>query len=127
MAVRDRVPVHFQRAESAAIAVLAAAAFVDTGFQWWWLLALFLVFDVSMVGYAWGPRLGAWTYNAFHSYIAPAALGIASLLDGSRWMLFVALVWAFHIAVDRMLGYGLKFCDAFTHTHLGDIGRVPKR
>jgi hypothetical protein len=33
------------------------------------------------------------------------------------------LAWAFHIGVDRALGYGLKFEDGFQHTHLGTIGR----
>lgn len=31
--------------------------------------------------------------------------------------------WAFHVGVDRALGYGLKFRDRFTHTHLGEIGK----
>ena len=31
----------------------------------------------------------------------------------------------FHIAVDRLLGYGLKFTDSFAHTHLGEIGKKP--
>ena len=119
----DHLPVRFQRVENAVVAVATAVAFVDGGFAWWWLLALFLLFDVSMVGYVGNPRLGAWTYNVVHSYIAPAALGVVALVDGARWAAFVALVWAFHIAVDRLLGYGLKFQDRFTHTHLGTIGR----
>ena len=123
MAITDRLPVGFQRVESAALAVVAAVAFVDLGFDWWWLLALFLVFDLSMVGYASSPRLGAWTYNAVHSYVAPALLGVVAVVDGARWTAFLALLWAFHIAVDRLLGYGLKFQDRFTHTHLGEIGR----
>jgi hypothetical protein len=119
----DRLPVVVQRVESAALAVVAAVAFVELGFDWWWLLALFLLFDLSMVGYARSARLGAWTYNAVHSYLAPALLGVVAVVDGARWTAFLALVWAFHIAVDRLLGYGLKFQDRFTHTHLGEIGR----
>lgn len=123
MAVTDRLPVVFQRAESVALAAVTAVAFVDLGFAWWWLLALFLVFDLSMVGYVRSPQLGAWTYNAVHSYLAPAALGVVAIVQGSRWAAFLALLWAFHIAVDRLLGYGLKFQDRFTHTHLGEIGQ----
>ena len=123
----DRLPVWFQRVESAAIAVVAAVAFVDGGFAWWWLVALFLIFDLSMVGYVRNPRVGAWTYNVVHSYFAPAALGVVALVDGARWAAFLALVWAFHIAVDRFVGYGLKFQDHFTHTHLGTIGRQADR
>lgn len=112
----------FQRGESAALAAFAAVAFVELDFAWWWLLALFLIFDLSMVGYVWGPRLGAWTYNAVHSFAVPGVLGVVAVLDGSRWAAFLALLWAFHIGVDRLLGYGLKFQDRFTHTHLGEIG-----
>ncbi|HJU52615.1 MAG TPA: DUF4260 family protein, partial [Acidimicrobiia bacterium] len=31
--------------------------------------------------------------------------------------------WLAHIGLDRFLGYGLKYADAFGHTHLGEIGR----
>lgn len=113
----------FQRVESFAVAVAAVAGFVVAGFDWWWLLALFLAFDLSMVGYAVSPSLGAWTYNMIHSYIGPGlVLALAAVTDGREWV-FLALVWAFHVAVDRGLGYGLKFTDRFTHTHLGEIGR----
>jgi hypothetical protein len=123
--VVDHLPVRFQRVESGFLAVVTAVAFVHLGYSWWWLLALFLVFDLSMVGYVGSPRLGAWTYNLVHSYLAPAALGVAAVIDDARWAAFLSLVWAFHIAVDRLLGYGLKFQDRFEHTHLGRIGRDP--
>ena len=125
VAADDRLPVWFQRAENAMIAALAAVAFVDLGFSWWWLAVLFLLFDVSMVGYLRDPSFGAWTYNAIHSYIGPAAGGVLAVVGSSRDLAFVSLVWAFHIGVDRLLGYGLKLRDRFTHTHLGDIGRSP--
>ncbi|WP_240639249.1 DUF4260 family protein [Micromonospora ureilytica] len=32
--------------------------------------------------------------------------------------------WAFHIAVDRALGYGLKTTEGFEHTHLGRMGKA---
>jgi hypothetical protein len=62
-------------------------------------------------------------YNAVHSYVGPALAGIAAVTSQSRALAFLALVWSFHIAVDRGLGYGLKFQDRFTHTHLGQIGQ----
>ena len=112
----------FQRVENGAIAVAAVVAFVQLDFAWWWLLALFLAFDLSMAGYAASPRLGAWTYNLGHSYVAPAVLVAVGWAADVRGLLFLALAWAFHIAVDRLLGYGLKFTDRFTHTHLGEVG-----
>lgn len=122
MTPEDRGPAWFQRLENGLLAVLAGVAFVELGHRWWWLLALFLVFDLSMVGYAVDPRVGAWAYNAVHNFAPPAALGIYGVAADARWATFVGLLWAFHVAVDRLLGYGLKFTDRFTHTHLGDIG-----
>jgi hypothetical protein len=119
----DRIPVGFQRVENAALVVLTVAAFVHLGFDWWWLLVLFLVFDLSTIGYARDARIGAWSYNAVHNYGGPGLLGAVGILADLRWALFVALAWAFHVAVDRMLGYGLKFTDRFTHTHLGEVGK----
>ena len=34
----------------------------------------------------------------------------------------LACSWAFHVGVDRALGYGLKLPDSFRNTHLGQIG-----
>lgn len=117
------MPVRFQRLENAAIAVAAAALFVHLGFQWWLLLALFLVFDLSMLGYLVGPRAGAWIYNLIHAYIAPGLLGLIAIAGDLRWAAFIALLWAFHIGIDRTFGYGLKYPDRFGHTHLVEIDR----
>jgi hypothetical protein len=121
------LPVWFQRVESAAVAALVVVAFVQLDFAWWWLLAVFLVWDLSMVGYIASPRLGAISYNVGHSYLGPAALLALTWVGDARWPTFVALTWAFHIAVDRLLGYGLKFTDRFTHTHLGEVGKNRQR
>lgn len=121
--MRVSLPVRFQRVESASVAALVAVAFVRLDFDWWWLFALFLLWDLSMVGYAASPRIGAITYNVGHSYAAPVAILALAWAGDARWPAFIALTWAFHIAVDRLLGYGLKFTDRFTHTHLGDLGR----
>ena len=117
------LPVWFQRIESVAVAALVVVAFVQLGFAWWWLLALFLLWDLSMVGYVASPRVGAITYNLGHSYLGPAVLLALAWPVDARWPAFVGLTWAFHIAVDRLLGYGLTFPDRFPHTHLGELGR----
>jgi hypothetical protein len=33
----------------------------------------------------------------------------------------IALIWAAHIAIDRVLGFGLKYPTAFKDTHLNRI------
>jgi hypothetical protein len=35
----------------------------------------------------------------------------------------IVAIWLAHIGFDRALSYGLKYADAFSHTHLGTIGR----
>lgn len=116
-----------QRIENAAIAVAILLAMIVSGQPWWLLLATFLVFDLSAIGYLRGPRTGAATYNAVHNYTGPAimlSLYAALLLveHQAMWLAVVAACWAFHVAVDRALGYGLKL-ESFGHTHLGRIGR----
>ena len=107
------------------MATVVVVGFVHYRFEWWWLLALFLVWDLSMIGYGVSAVAGAWTYNVVHSYIGPGLLLAYAIVADQRWAAFVSLVWAFHIAVDRLLGYGLKFTSAFHHTHLGVVGREP--
>jgi hypothetical protein len=120
-------PVTVQRIEAITIAALAVVVTIAAGYAWWWLLALFLVFDLSMLGYLRGPRSGAFCYNLGHSYALPALLGAvavtATALDEPiDWLGVLAVAWVFHIAVDRALGYGLKTPAGFEHTHLGLIG-----
>ncbi len=90
-----------------------------------WLLFAVLVLapDLAMLGYLAGPRAGALTYNLLHSAIGPAALAGAAWLVASDVALQVAIVWLFHIAVDRAIGYGLKLPSSFQDTHLGRVGR----
>ena len=90
------------------------------------LFAVFLLApDLLMVGYLRGARIGAILYNSSHSFIGPLVLLGASWFD--RALLPAVLIWASHIAFDRALGYGLKYSDAFTHTHLGFIGKAAER
>ena len=112
----------FERAESAVVAAAAVAGFIAFHFSWWWLPALFLVFDASVIGYAVNARLGAITYNAVHCYVAPAALLLAFAVTQRPGLAFLGLLWGFHIAVDGLLGNGLKLQSGFRDTHLGQIG-----
>jgi hypothetical protein len=123
-----KLPVWFERTENLAIAAAVVTAFVSLHFSWWWLPALFLAFDASMAGYLAGNRAGAVCYNLAHAYVVPAVLLLSYVASGTRWCAFVGLLWAFHIAGDRVLGYGLKFASGFQDTHLGTIGkqRLPR-
>jgi len=99
------------RIEGGAVALATVVFFVIAGFAWWWLLALFLVFDLSAIGYGISTRAGARGYNLVHNYTAPAVLlathGILLTLGVALWPLaFVAGCWFFHVGLDRALGYG---------------------
>lgn len=111
------------RAEGALLMIATVAAYRMLGGGWGMLAALFLVPDVSLLGYLAGPRVGAAIYNAAHSTIGPALLGalaVATGMDGTLAQL--ALIWAAHVGFDRMMGYGLKYATRFGATHLGQIG-----
>lgn len=116
-----------QRLEGVAVAAITAVLYARTGASWWLFAALWLAPDLSMLGYLRSPCIGARVYNAFHNYILPATLALFALLAHPTWPLLpVALIWANHIAVDRALGYGLKFSEGFRWTHLGRLGSSRK-
>ena len=118
-----RLPIWFERTENLAIAATVLVVFVRLHFSWWWLPVFFMAFDLSAAGYLVDNRVGGVCYNLAHAYIAPGLLLLSYVVSGTRWCAFVGLLWAFHIAVDRVLGYGLKFASSFQHTHLGTIGK----
>lgn len=128
--VHHRGAFGWQRVENGLIAAAIVLAMVAWSPPWWLLLVSFLAFDLSAVGYVINERVGAFCYNLVHNYAAPALLvaGWAALSLSSvnaRWMVVLAACWAFHVAVDRALGFGLKL-GAFSQTHLGVIGRPRK-
>ena len=104
--------------EGAAIAVAGCIAFASSGASWWLFAALILVPDLAMIGYVFGPRIGALTYNLAHTYLAPVALGVFAWAVGAGALWPLVWIWVVHIAVDRTLGYGLKYAAGFTSTHL---------
>lgn len=110
------------RSEGAVLLTAGLVAFAATDEPWWLVPALLFLPDLFMAGYARSSRLGARLYNLAHSYPLPAFVGGLALWQGSVLLEAAALLWFAHIGMDRLLGYGLKHDDSFTHTHLGTIG-----
>lgn len=106
------------RLEGAGLFGVATAAYFTVDGPLWLFAVLALAPDISMVAYFAGPRVGSWFYNAFHTYLVPVTLGTAGLWFGVTALTWVALIWAAHIGVDRVVGYGLKYPTGFKHTHL---------
>ncbi len=120
--VRDTVtdgPRQFLRVEGAALLAVATIAFQATGGSWWLFAALFLVPDVSMLGYLANKRLGALVYNLGHTTVLPLGLSALGYWMASPFAVSIGLIWLAHIGFDRVIGYGLKYGDDFQHTHLG--------
>lgn len=113
----------YLRFEGFAVAALSAVLYARSGGSWWLFAVLWLVPDLSMLGYAVDSCWGARAYNAVHTYITPVTLAVAALLLHQLTLLPFALIWANHIAVDRLLGYGLKYPQGFGWTHLGRLGK----
>jgi hypothetical protein len=109
--------------EDAAKFVAAYFLSLYFGNAWWLFFAWLLAPDLSMIGYAINAKVGAILYNlAHHQGLAIVILGIGFYLTMPA-MTFTGLVLLGHSALDRMLGYGLKYPDSFKHTHLGWIGK----
>ena len=111
------------RLEGLAVAAVSAALYARTGASWWLFATLWLVPDLSMLGYLGRPCRAARIYNAVHTYVLPGSLALSTLLLHVPVLLPLALIWINHIGVDRALGYGLKYSDGFGWTHLGQLGK----
>jgi hypothetical protein len=110
--------------EELAEALLAVVIFAQLPYAWWWLPALFLLPDLSMLGYLLGPRAGAFSYNLLHHKAVAVAVGLAGWWLSLPVLLLAGAVLLFHSAFDRLLGYGLKYATSFQHTHLGYVGKA---
>lgn len=109
----------------AAVALLAAAIatflHVDAG---WWVIPVFAILpDLAFVAGAGRtsglergqmPARAVPVYNALHRLWGPLALAVLAVAGVvAPALLAGALVWAFHIALDRAVGYGLRTPDGF--------------
>ena len=111
------------RAEGIAAFAAGLAGFLFLGLPWWAFVLLLIVPDVSMVGYLRGPRVGAILYNLVHDLATGVAVAGLGLAIGSVPLAAAGAILVAHSGMDRIAGYGLKYPDAFRHTHLGWIGR----
>ncbi len=110
------------KTEELAEALVALLFFAHLPYAWWVLPATFLLPDLSMAGYLAGPRVGAYCYNFAHHKAVALAVGAAGWGLCQPGLLLAGTVLLFHSAVDRLLGYGLKYATGFRHTHLGRVG-----
>jgi hypothetical protein len=111
------------RTEGAVLLTVSTYIYAEYGRSWLLFALLLLAPDIGMLGYLADTRVGAVTYNLLHTYLGPGILLVVGVAVDSSLTYSIAFIWFAHIGLDRALGYGLKYPDAFTHTHLGLIGR----
>ncbi len=110
--------------EELGLFLLSILLFTQLDYVWWLYLALFLAPDLGMIGYIFGPAVGAATYDLTHHKGLAVALYVIGILAAIPALSLTGVIMIGHSSLDRVLGYGLKYSDAFQHTHLGWIGRV---
>lgn len=115
------------RVEGLAVLAAAVTAYWFIGGNWWLFGALLLAPDLAFIAYSAGGKTGARIYNLAHTYAVPVLLGIIGWLTAAPLAQEVALIWIAHIAMDRALGFGLKYPGFDRQTHLGSIGKAKKR
>ncbi|MCW8980016.1 MAG: DUF4260 domain-containing protein [Altibacter sp.] len=111
------------RIEEIAQFALGVLLFSWLDYAWYWFPLLLLLPDIGMLGYVFGPKTGALTYNLLHhKAVAIAFILLGMMLLGDFYTLVGVIMFA-HSSMDRVFGYGLKYQDSFKHTHLGTIGK----
>ncbi|HEY4667232.1 MAG TPA: DUF4260 domain-containing protein [Anaerolineales bacterium] len=103
--------------------LLSILLFSQLSYAWWVYLLLLLAPDLGMIGYLFGPRVGAVTYNTTHHKGLAAVLYAIGILYAAPVLALIGVIMFGHSSLDRVLGFGLKYGDSFQHTHLGWIGR----
>jgi hypothetical protein len=111
------------RFEGVGAFIAGLALFGWLGGSWLLVIPLLLLPDLSAIGYLRGPRLGALTYNAVHTWAPGLVVLAVGLVAGVSWVAIAGTVLVAHVGVDRAAGYGLKLPISFNDTHLGRIGK----
>lgn len=111
--------------EELALFLLGIFLFSQLAFAWWWFLVLILAPDIGMLGYLFGNKTGAISYNIFHHRGIAVAVYLTGIYLQSEITQLIGVILFSHSAMDRMFGYGLKYEKGFKFTHLGEIGSPP--
>ena len=93
---------------------------------WGLYLGLFFVPDISFALYLVSAKAGAVAYNFLHHKGVMAVVVLTGLYLQDDLLIKIGLIFLAHSSFDRVLGYGLKYPDSFSHTHLGWIGKEMK-
>lgn len=106
------------RMENGVAFALSLYMYLQLDFPIWIFFALLFVPDCTMIGYMMNKKIGASIYNVGHSFLLPLFLAGSYLYVSNDYILMLSIIWAAHIFLDRLLGFGLKYEDSFNQTHI---------
>lgn len=118
--ITERPIISILRLEGLAVFITATVLYASLSGNRILYAVLFLVPDLSALGYLINARIGSWCYNLVHSYIGPMVFGLLCWSYQPPYLPLV-LIWIAHIGIDRSVGYGLKSSKAFKQTHLSRL------
>lgn len=101
--------------------ILGIFLFSQLSYSWWVFPALLLLPDIGMLGYLVNTKAGAIVYNLFHNKAIAIAIMLVGMLYLGDGCSLIGIILFSHAAMDRFLGYGLKYPDSFKNTHLGKM------
>lgn len=107
--------------EGAVVLLTSFLLYARIGESWWLYALLFFSPDLVFIPYMLNASLGTRLYNIVHSYSLPLGLALLALYIDWQLGMGLALIWAGHIGLDRLVGYGLKYQSGFKDTHFNRI------
>ncbi len=110
--------------EEAGMFVFGLILLRNFAIPWWLLLILLLTPDLGAFGYLAGPRFGAISYNLLHHKGVALAIFLIGAFSFNQYFQIAGLLIFTHSSLDRVFGFGLKYPDSFSNTHLGPIGKA---
>lgn len=105
------------RIEEISFFALSILLFSRLEYRWWWFPLLLMAPDIGMAGYLINTRIGAVVYNILHHRALSLSIYIAGSIRGISLLQLVGVMLFAHASLDRVFNYGLKYRDAFKHTH----------
>ncbi|KAF1303470.1 DUF4260 family protein [Candidatus Enterococcus willemsii] len=107
--------------ENLLLFLLIICLYFSQQFSFLLFIGTFFIPDITILLYLVNPSIGKLGYNFFHSFALPFLLYLFLLfLPSIAFIKPMLLIWFAHIAMDRMLGMGLKEAS-FTETHLDKL------
>lgn len=107
-----------QRLEGLAVFLVCLYLYFLLDASWLLFFTLWLLPDISMIGYLKNNHIGALLYNFAHNYVLALLVIFLGLWQGDNFIISIGVILVSHIGLDRFLGFGLKYDSDFKDTHI---------